>query len=165
MSHSGQDLTGPPTSLAQEPPDGSHESDDVSSAVERVIQILEENNDPNGLWAAVCPIVARALAIRGLGRSARGATPTQPDAPARRPFVGFDRESAAYARLKPELLETAEGKYVAFVGDEMVGPMGAYDDALRAGYLKFGRGPLFVKQVRTEEQKVEISRVVSPCPV
>jgi len=30
----------------------------------------------------------------------------------RRPFVGFDRERAAYERLKPALLARAEGKYV-----------------------------------------------------
>jgi len=88
-----------------------------------------------------------------------------PDAPtqARRPFAGFEREAATYAKLKTELLPTAEGKFVAIVGDEMVGPGDTYGDALREGYRRFGPGPLYVKQVLAEEPVAEVPRDIIPC--
>jgi hypothetical protein len=82
---------------------------------------------------------------------------------ARRPFAGFAREAATYAKLKSTLLATAEGKFVAIVGDDMVGPEAAYGDALRAGYRRFGPGPLYVKQIVAEERVAEVPGDVRPC--
>jgi hypothetical protein len=84
-------------------------------------------------------------------------------APTRRPFTGFDRERDAYERLKPELLARAEGKYVVFVGDLFEGPLETFEDALRAGYGRFGLGPLYVKQVLNEQPIVEVSRDFQSC--
>ena len=70
----------------------------------------------------------------------------------RRPFVGFDRERATYERHKPELLKTAEGQWVVIVGDELIGPMENGEDAERAGYERFGLGPLYLKQVLAEHR-------------
>jgi hypothetical protein len=81
-----------------------------------------------------------------------------------RPFLGYDRERAAYERLKPELLARAEGKFVVFVGEECEGPVETFPDALRAGYRRFGLGPLYVKQVLAVEPVDEFSRDVRPCP-
>jgi hypothetical protein len=67
--------------------------------------------------------------------------------PGYRPFLGYDRERATFARLKPELLARAEGKYVVLVGEELEGPVDTYEDALRVGWRRFGLGPLYVKQV------------------
>lgn len=87
-----------------------------------------------------------------------------PDATrARRPFAGFHRERAAYERLRPELLDRARGQYVVFVGEAYEGPMETFEDALRAGYRRFGLGPLYVKHVRIEAPVVEITRDVHPC--
>ncbi len=80
-----------------------------------------------------------------------------------RPFNGFDRERAAYERLKPELLARAEGKYVVLVGEEIEGPVDSFGDALRAGYRRFGHGPLYIKQVQAVEPVVEVSRDIVPC--
>jgi uncharacterized protein (DUF433 family) len=80
-----------------------------------------------------------------------------------RSYLGFDREETAYARLKPELLRSAEGKYVVLVGEELVGPVDTYGDALRAGYRRFGKGPLFVKRVLAEEPVDEVSRDITLC--
>ncbi len=80
-----------------------------------------------------------------------------------RPFTGFDRERAAYERLQLELLARAEGKYVVLVGEEIEGPVDSFGDALRAGYRRFGHGPLYVKQVLTVEPVVEVSRDIVPC--
>jgi hypothetical protein len=68
-----------------------------------------------------------------------------------RPFVGYDRERAAYARFRPELLERADGQYVVLVGDEIEGPFDTFEEALRAGWQRFGLGPLYVKQIGAEE--------------
>jgi hypothetical protein len=69
----------------------------------------------------------------------------------RRPFTGYDRERSAYERLKHELLVTAEGKFVVFVGDQMLGPFATEDEAERSGYAAFGLGPLYIKRVSAEE--------------
>ena len=80
----------------------------------------------------------------------------------RRPFTGFDLERVTYARLKPELLRSAEGKFVAIVGDEVVGPVESHADAERAGYERFGLGPLYIKQVLAEEPVAEVTRFIAP---
>jgi hypothetical protein len=49
-------------------------------------------------------------------------------------FPGFDRERVTAARLKPELLKSAEGQFVALVGAELVGPVESPADAEWAGY-------------------------------
>jgi hypothetical protein len=91
----------------------------------------------------------------GLGvRAVPSHIPSQP-----RPFHGFDRERATYHRVKPDLLVNDEGKYVVIVGDEIVGPLGSHEEAERAGYDRFGLGPLYVKQVLAEEPVVELTRL------
>jgi hypothetical protein len=82
----------------------------------------------------------------------------------RRLFAGFARESAAYERLKSELLRTAEGKFVVFVGERWVGPLETEEQAERAGYAEFGLGPLYIKQVVSEEPVVLTTRGIAPCP-
>lgn len=83
-----------------------------------------------------------------------------PDPPSqRRLFTGFDRERATYLQLKPDLLVSDEGKYVVIVGDEVLGPLESHEEAERAGYKRFGLGPLYVKQVVAEEPVFEVSRL------
>ena len=69
----------------------------------------------------------------------------------RRSFVGFDRERATYERHKPDLLKTAEGQWVVIVGDELIGPFEHGEEAERAGYKRFGLGPLYMKQILARE--------------
>lgn len=85
---------------------------------------------------------------------------TSATAKPRRPFAGFDRESAAYERVKRELLSRAGGKFVVFVGDEMIGPVESFEQALESGYRRFGLGPLYVKQVMIEEPIAETTREI-----
>ena len=80
-----------------------------------------------------------------------------------RPHVGYDVERAAYARRKPELLRTIPGKYVVFVGAEMVGPFDDSPTAISAGLRRFGWGPLYVKQILVEEPYAEIGTVIDSC--
>jgi len=93
---------------------------------------------------AVAAIAARALRAEDL-------TPAETP-PGQRPFVGFERERGAYARLKPELLARAAGRYVVLVGEEIEGPVDTFEDALRAGWRRFGLGPLYVQQVLADDR-------------
>lgn len=93
-------------------------------------------------------------AIASLALRAEDLAPAETP-PGERPFVGYDRERAAYARLQPELLASAEGRYVVLVGDDLEGPVDSFDEALRAGWRRFGLGPLYVKQILAEEPTTE----------
>jgi hypothetical protein len=96
---------------------------------------------------------------RSKTRPPKAKTPTHAPAPGhRRPFTGFDRERAAYHRLKPELLAASEGKFVVLIGDEVIGPFDTHEEAEQAGYERFGLGPLYIKQILAEEPIVQISR-------
>ena len=99
------------------------------------------------------------------GQSTGGAMPTHPGVTtqARRPFCGFDLETATYERLKPELLSRFPGKFVVIVGEEVEGPVESFREALRAGYQRFGLGPLFVKQILAVEPVAEVTRDIMPC--
>ena len=99
------------------------------------------------------------------GQNTGGAMPTDPGAPAeaRRQFVGFDLEVATYARRKHEFISRFPGKFVVIVGNEVEGPVDNFREALRAGYRRFGLGPLFVKQILTVEPVVEVTRDIVPC--
>jgi hypothetical protein len=106
-------------------------------------------------------LVSRTEAAEPVGallRPAQAAAASHDPPAGRRPFGGYDREQAAYARLKPDLLIRAEGKYVVLVGDDVEGPFDTFGDALRAGYRRFGLGPLFVKQVLALDPVAETSR-------
>ncbi len=84
-------------------------------------------------------------------------------AQARRQFLGFNTEAATYAQLKPELISDFPGKFVVIVGNEVEGPVDTFPEALRAGYRRFGLGPLFIKQILTIEPVVEVTRDIVPC--
>jgi len=105
------------------------------------------------------------------GPAAEPDRPTQPTADPgtgvgntipQRPHFGYDTERAAYFRRKPELLRTIPGKFVVFVGEEMVGPFADFPSAIGAGLQRFGRGPLYIKQILIEEPYIEIGTVVDP---
>jgi hypothetical protein len=58
------------------------------------------------------------------------------------------REWAAYQRELPGLLAAGhEGKYVLIRGDDLEGVFDTQEDALNAGYDKFGLTPFFVHQI------------------
>ena len=51
----------------------------------------------------------------------------------------------------PSYRGAADGKYVVLVGDELEGPVDTYEEALRAGWQRFGLGPLYVKRLQSED--------------
>ena len=52
------------------------------------------------------------------------------------------------------------GKFVLIQGTDLVDVYSSYEDAIKAGYDKFGLRPFLVKQIHCEEQVQSITRVV-----
>jgi hypothetical protein len=76
--------------------------------------------------------------------------------------MALEKELQTYKTKLPELLAD-EGKFVLIHGDEVVDVFGTYEDAIKAGYAKFGLDAFLVKQVQSIEQVQFISRFVT-CP-
>jgi hypothetical protein len=65
--------------------------------------------------------------------------------------VSLNREQAVYEANLSQWLSDHEGEYVLIKGDTVDGFYESRDEALTAGYSRFGIGPLFVKQVLASE--------------
>ncbi len=63
----------------------------------------------------------------------------------------LSREQAVYDANVTRWLKDHEGEYVLIKGENVEGFHGSRDEALTAGYTRFGIGPLFVKQVTHAE--------------
>ena len=61
--------------------------------------------------------------------------------------VTYTVERAAFAQHKPELLRQHPGKYVVFVGEDMIGPFDTFLNAVKGAYQKHGRRPIYTKQL------------------
>ncbi len=72
------------------------------------------------------------------------------------------QEAAVYRRNLKDWAEH-ESEYVLIKGEEVCGFHSSYEDALKAGYERFGLEPFFVKQVSAVEQAHHITRFVEPC--
>jgi hypothetical protein len=65
--------------------------------------------------------------------------------------VALHREQAVYEANLPRWLADHEGQHVLIKGDTVGGFFESRDEALAAGYSRFGIGPLFVKQLAPSE--------------
>lgn len=75
--------------------------------------------------------------------------------------MALERELAIYRARLHEFAEH-EGKYVLIHGETVVEFFSSYEDAIKAGYAKFGLEPFLVKKVQTIEQLQYISRLSAP---
>lgn len=75
--------------------------------------------------------------------------------------MALEEELATYQDKLSELA-AEEGKFVLIKGKELVAIFAAYEDALRAGYERFGLEPFMVKQIHAIERVQFISRFVDP---
>src|SRR5208337_1717345 len=66
-------------------------------------------------------------------------------------FSVLESEQAVYEANLSKWLSDHEGEYVLIKGDKVDGFYESRDEALTAGYSRFGIGPLFVKQVSPSE--------------
>ena len=76
--------------------------------------------------------------------------------------MALEKELETYKAKLNELKEN-EGKFVLIQGETVEDVFTSYDDAIKAGYAKFGLTPFLVKRIATIEQAQFISRFVDPC--
>ncbi len=72
----------------------------------------------------------------------------------------LEEELGTYRSKLQELKAEHEGKFVLIHGLEVVDTFSSYDDAIKAGYQRFGLNPFLVKQIRAVEQVQFVSRFV-----
>jgi len=64
----------------------------------------------------------------------------------------YEKELETYLRELPRLLEEGEeGRYALIKGDEVLSIWDTQPDASQAGREKFGRDPIFVKEIRARD--------------
>lgn len=66
------------------------------------------------------------------------------------------KERETFERHREELLAEHEGKYVLIRGDQVYGIFDTEMDAVRAGFQRFGRVPMFVKEIERVETPITI---------
>jgi hypothetical protein len=74
----------------------------------------------------------------------------------------LEKELQTYRQKLPELL-TREGKYVLIHGEEVAETLDSYEDALRAGFQRFGLVPFFVKQIQAVEPAHHLAPEIATC--
>jgi hypothetical protein len=75
----------------------------------------------------------------------------------------LEKELEIYHSQLPKLLADGnEGKFVLIHRESVVDVFGAYEDAIKEGYAKFGLKPFLVKRIQAMEQTHLISRLL-PC--
>lgn len=72
-------------------------------------------------------------------------------------------ELAVYDRHKDELLQRGEGRYVLIGNGAVESIWDTYEDALQAGYQKFGLRPFLVKQIEAFERVQFVLYAASRC--
>ena len=75
----------------------------------------------------------------------------EPPATGGRATFDYSREIAAHDRVRPALMEQHPGKFIVFVGEEMLGPFETFDATVRAAYKKFGRRAIYVRQLVADD--------------
>lgn len=75
----------------------------------------------------------------------------------------LDRELETYRRELPGLL-AHEGKFVLIHGDVVSGIFDTREQALQAGYDRFGLDVFLAKQIAAKEKPLYFSRNIRQCP-
>jgi hypothetical protein len=80
--------------------------------------------------------------------------------------VTLERELEAFGKQLPELLkdEGKRGKYALVHGDDIDSVWPTIEDALQAGYDRFGLDVFLVKEITEREKPQYFSRNVKRCP-
>jgi hypothetical protein len=77
--------------------------------------------------------------------------------------MALEQELETFERRLPELKTEHEGKFALVRRDQVVDVFTSYEDAVKAGYARFGLDPFLVKQIQSVEQAQFVSRFVDPC--
>ena len=76
--------------------------------------------------------------------------------------MALEKELEVFQQKLAEFVAEHVGAFVLIHGEEVVDFYTSYEDAIKAGYSKFGLEPFLVKQVQALEQVHFISRLVQP---
>lgn len=76
--------------------------------------------------------------------------------------MALDRELETYRAHLIELLAD-EGKYVVIRGDQILGAFNSYEEALRAGYERYGATSFLVRPIQRDEPVLYFAHDI-PCP-
>jgi hypothetical protein len=77
--------------------------------------------------------------------------------------MGLEKELATYRQELGRLLDQ-EGKFVLIRGDEVAGVFETFQDAMTAGYEKFGLDQFLVRRIQAVERPLFFHRdVFGPC--
>lgn len=76
--------------------------------------------------------------------------------------MSLELEVATYNRLLPTLMNDL-GKFVLIKDGQLIDKYDTYQDALQAGYLKYGLERFLVKQVAPAGQVAFFTRAFTPC--
>jgi len=79
--------------------------------------------------------------------------------------MALEKELARFEKSLPEMKAEHEGKFVLVHGDKVIDFFDTYDDAINAGYTKFGLDSFLVKQIHSVAQVQFISRRVDPAEI
>ncbi len=79
--------------------------------------------------------------------------------------MALEKELATFEKSLPEMKAEHEGKFVLVHNDKVVDFFDTYDDAIKAGYTKFGLKSFLVKQIHSVAQVQLISRCVDPAEI
>jgi hypothetical protein len=70
--------------------------------------------------------------------------------------MALEQEIETYRRELPRLLAEV-GRFVLIKGSDIAGTFATRQDALAAGYARFGRVPLLVKEIQPVEEPIRVS--------
>jgi hypothetical protein len=68
------------------------------------------------------------------------------------PPLDLSRETAAYEKVRHQLLQDHRGKIALIHGDEVVGVFSTVNDALLEGYRRFGYVRMVAREIRDDEE-------------
>ena len=108
--------------------------------------ILERNGEP----------VAALVPIEEYQQFAAWRERQEKEARHRARMEAFERERAAFLRLKPQLMETHRGLWVAIVGGQVVDSDSDSRTLAKRVYAKFGYIPVYIQLVSEELPSVEL---------
>jgi hypothetical protein len=75
----------------------------------------------------------------------------------------LQKELSTFARELPNLLPTQRGKFVLIHGHRVDSTWSSLDEALEAGYDRFGLKAFLVQEITDQEESLFFSRNVTPC--
>jgi hypothetical protein len=79
-------------------------------------------------------------------------------------FFALEKELQTYQHELPKFL-SEEGKFLVIQDSHIAGPWATYEDALQAGYERFGLTPFLVKKIRSADSLLACNTISdSTCP-